>query len=125
MRPAVSLRSLLVTLLILYVLVVGSVGLMAQGDFEAGGIGLLILTMFVFTMRAPFAGLPPQQRRTARLAATAAVLAGWFACGALVWGWTGASYGVAGAVALYALFSASQLPRAAADRSAPAAAQPR
>lgn len=114
-----------VGLLILYVLVVGSVGLMAQGDFETGGIVLLILTMLVFASRAPFAALPPPERRVARLAATAAVLAGWFACGATVWGWDGASYAVAGAVALYVLARAARLPRAAPAASAPTVAEPR
>ena len=97
-------------ILFLALLVIGAIGLMVQGDIGDGAIVLLIIGMIIVAARRPFKRMPPPERRRSRLIATATVLVGWFAAGNLLWEWDGASYGVAGVVAAYALYRAAKLP---------------
>jgi hypothetical protein len=52
----------------------GGVGLALAGEFEAGGIGLVVLALLVLVAARPFARLSPRARVAARLAATGAVV---------------------------------------------------
>jgi len=106
-------------LLFLAVLVVGSIGLMLQGDFGTAAIVLLVIGMVVAIALSPFAAMSREDRRAARLAATALVLAGWATAGALLWEWAGADYAVAGVVAAIALAKAAQVPAAPAPSEQP------
>ena len=87
-----------------------SVAVMASGDFGAAGILLLLLTMLLVVRWAPFRNLPLSHRRAARIASTAVVLVGWFAGGALLWGWGVGNSVVAGVVAVFALGRAAYPP---------------
>ena len=104
------------TVTIFATLLVGSVGLLAQGDLEAGGVGLLLATMVGMVLVGPFRSLPHPQRIRYRIGATACVLAAWLTGGVVRWGWDTPSYVVAGAVGVYALFRAA-LPRRVPSRT--------
>ncbi|HYH61183.1 MAG TPA: hypothetical protein VD766_04905 [Solirubrobacterales bacterium] len=104
------MQGVLVLALVLALLVIGAVALIIEGDVGSGVIGLLIVAMVIAVIWRPFEDLPPTARRGARLVATATVVAGWFVAGVLLWDWDGASYGVAGVVAAFALYQAATLP---------------
>ncbi len=108
------------TVTIFGTLLVGSVGLLTQGDIEGGGVGLLLATMLGMVLVGPFRSLPHARRIRYRLGATAAVLAAWFIGGLVRWDWDTTGYVVAGAVAVYALFRAATPKRAPIPEAEPA-----
>jgi len=108
-------------LLLLWVFVGGSIGLMLDGDFLGAGIGLLMLVMIVYVWIKPYAGLPPTQRRIARVVTTLSVLAGWAVAGTAAFGWTGEDYLVVGVIGVFALRQALSLPPEALEVSPEAA----